>query len=496
MDYILELNNIKKEFSGITALDNVNFKLKHKEIHALMGENGAGKSTFIKVITGVYKADKGEIYINGQLVTINGPKDATKLGITAIYQNVTNFPHLSITENIFMSHTKVGLFNKILWKNMHEEAKHLLGILGFNINPKALMGELSIAQQQIVEIAKAISSKAKIIIMDEPTASLTAKESERLYTITEKLRDQGTAIIFISHRFEDMYRLASRVTVLRDSKYIGSWHVNEISNEGLIEAMIGRKITQVFPAKESNIEEEIFKVNRLSKKGYFKDISFTLRKGEILGITGLVGAGRTEVFQSIFGIFKIDSGEIYLEGREISPKNPQQAIKLGLGYLSEDRGATGLVIDWEIGKNITLPVLNKVSSKGIINTKSENILSKQEAEKMEVKAKAVFTLVSQLSGGNQQKVALAKLLSTNLKVIILDEPTKGIDIGSKASIYKIINSLTKLGYGIILISSEMPEILGLSDTIIVMKSGRIVKTMVREDATSELILEAAMEEVV
>ena len=494
MAYRLELKNITKTFPGVTALDQVRFQLQPGEIHALMGENGAGKSTFIKVITGVHQADAGEIYMNGNPITISGPKVAAAMGITAIYQHVTNFEHLSITENIFMSHPHVGRFGRIKWRDMHIEAVTLLSQLGLDISPKTLMGALSVAQQQIVEIAKAISARAKIIIMDEPTASLTAKESEQLYTITEQLRDQGTSIIFISHRFEDMYRLASKVTVLRDAQYIGTWDVHHITHDGLIEAMVGRQITQVFPTKTNRIGPEVLRVEGLSRRGYFRDVSFSLHAGEVLGITGLVGAGRTDVCESIYGIHQPDGGQLFLENQPFTPRSPKQAMSLGIGYLSEDRGATGLIVDWEIGKNITLPVLEQVSRKGFLTPHVENHLTKQAAEAMEVKAKTVFTLVSTLSGGNQQKVALAKLLASTLKVIILDEPTKGVDIGSKAAIYTLIHALTQQGYGVILVSSEMPEILGLSDRIVVMKSGRVVKEMAGGEATSELILEAAMEE--
>ena len=492
-EYILELNSITKEFSSGKALDNVNFKLKTGEIHALMGENGAGKSTFIKVITGVHIPNSGQIFLDGKQISFSNPREASKVGIAAIYQHVTNYPSLSVTENIFMGHEKVHpISKKILWKDMHKEAQNILNRLESDINPKTEMGELSVAQQQIVEIAKAISTKARIIIMDEPTASLTAKESEQLYKITEQLRDDGTAIIFISHRFEDMYRLASKVTVLRDSKYIGSWQVDEITNEDLIEAMVGRKITQIFPDKTAEIQEKVLEVVSLGKTGYFTDISFSLKKGEVLGLTGLVGSGRTEIVQSIMGITSFDKGKMILKDKEIKPKSPQIAMKMGIGMLAEDRQLQGLVLDWEIGKNITLPTLKDISAKGWLKENKENQLAKAFAEKVEVKATSIFDLVSSLSGGNQQKVAIAKLLTMDLDVIILDEPTKGVDIGSKSTIYEMINNLAAKGYGIILISSEMPEILGLSDRILVMKEGRITKTLSYEEATQERILAAAM----
>ncbi len=495
-EYVLELRGITKEFPGVKALDNVHFKLKAGEIHALMGENGAGKSTFIKVITGVHAPNEGEMFLYGEKVQFANPKDAQNKGIAAIYQHVTNYPDLSVTENIFMGHEKVHKTTKRLrWKEMHAEAKAILQDLGSSIDPKTEMGSLSVAQQQIVEIAKAISTKAKIIIMDEPTAALTARESEELYKITERLRDQGASIIFISHRFEDMYRLASQVTVFRDSRYIGSWGVNEITNDQLIVAMVGREITQVYPHKKNKAGEKLLEVKSLGKMGYYADISFTLNKGEILGLTGLVGAGRTEVCQSLFGITTYDTGEVYLKGQKIRVKNPKEAMNLGIGYLPEDRQLQGLVLDWGIGQNITLPALKDLSSKGWLNEKKEASLAKKLAEKVNVKANSIFDLVSSLSGGNQQKVAVAKLLTADLEIIILDEPTKGVDVGAKSAIYEIINDLAAQGYGIIMISSEMPEILGMSDRIVVMREGRITKVIDKKEATQEVILEAAMSEI-
>ncbi|MFJ7745784.1 sugar ABC transporter ATP-binding protein [Peribacillus sp. NPDC097295] len=492
-EYVLELKGITKKFPGVTALDQVEFKLKPGEIHALMGENGAGKSTFIKVITGVHAPDEGEMLLNGKRIDFSNPREAQAAGIAAIYQHVTNYPDLSVTENIFMGHEKIQKgTRRLLWKEMHIEAKKILEQLGSNIDPKMEMSALSVAQQQIVEIAKAISTEAKIIIMDEPTAALTARESEELYKITESLRDQGSSIIFISHRFEDMYRLASQVTVFRDSKYIGSWKVDEISNEDLIVAMVGRKITQVFPMKTTEIQEEVFRVEALGKIGYFADISFSVHKGEILGLTGLVGAGRTEVCQSLFGIEPFDTGKVFLKQSEITIQNPKDAMKLGIGYLPEDRQLQGLVLDWGIGKNITLPALTSLSKNGWLDEKKEAEVAKSLAEKVQVKANSIFDLARSLSGGNQQKVAVAKLLTANLDIIILDEPTKGVDVGAKSAIYDIINDLADQGYAIILVSSEMPEVLGMCDRIVVMKEGRMTRILDKEEATQEVILEAAM----
>lgn len=492
-DYVLELKGITKAFPGVKALDRVHFQLKKGEIHALMGENGAGKSTFIKIITGVHLPDEGEIILNGVRTQINSPKDAQRLGIAAIYQHVTCFPDLSVTENIFMGHEKVSKRTKrIRWSEMHEEAKLLLQELGSNLDPRTRMGALSVAQQQIVEIAKALSMRARIIIMDEPTAALTARESEELYRIAEKLRDDGASIIFISHRFEDMYRLASKVTVFRDSRYIGSWGVNEISNEALIVAMVGRQITQMFPPRRTEPGEEVLRVEGLGKTGYFADVSFSLRRGEILGLTGLVGAGRTEVCQALFGIANPDRGRVFLRGEEIVIRHPWDAMKAGIGYLPEDRQKQGLVLDWGIGRNITLSALDQLSRRGWVDEKKEAELAKTLGEKVQVKAQSIFDLASSLSGGNQQKVVVAKLLTAHLDVLILDEPTKGVDVGAKSAIYNMISELAAQGYGIIMVSSEMPEVIGMSDRIIVMREGRVTATLEAANIRQEEILAAAM----
>lgn len=490
-EYVLELKGITKIFPGVKALDNVHFKLKPGEIHALMGENGAGKSTFIKVITGVHKAEEGEMYLDGEQVHFKGPKDAQEAGIAAIYQHVTSYPHLTVTENIFMGHEKVK-GGRILWKDMNKEADSLLAELSADFKATDEMGSLSVAQQQMVEIAKALSMKARIIIMDEPTAALTKRESEELYKITEKLRDNGASIIFISHRFEDMYRLASRVTVFRDSQYIGSYDVNGITNEDLITAMVGREINDLFPKPDVKPGAEVLRVEKLSRTGYFKDVSFSVRKGEIVGLTGLVGAGRTEVVQTIFGIEHYDSGKVFMEGREVHIKKPLDAMRLGIGLLPEDRQHQGLILDWGIGRNITLPVISELGKNGLTNDKNERMRAKELAERVDTKAVTLFDKASSLSGGNQQKVVVAKLLASDLKVIILDEPTKGVDVGAKAAIYEIMGELAKQGYAIIMISSEMPEILGMSDRIVVMCDGRVTGELNRSEATQEGILEKAM----
>ena len=517
MDNILELRNVSKSFPGIKALDDVQFELKPGEIHALMGENGAGKSTLIKIITGVYQPDSGKIYVNPHFlqrasytedkyqnensgnssheieVKIENPLDAQALGIAAIYQHVTCFPDITVAENIFMGHEKIKKpFNMVDWKIMNIEARKLLDQLDAKFSCQAEMGSLSVSQQQIVEIAKALSSDAKILIMDEPTAPLSNRECEDLYRITEALREKKVSIIFISHRFEDMHRLADRVTVYRDGRFINTWKKNEVTENEIVVSMVGREITQFFPKRETSIGDEIFRAEKLSRTGFFKDVSFSIRKGEIVALTGLVGAGRTEVCEAIYGIAPYDSGSIYLEGKKIPPLKPSQAIKIGLGLLPEDRLKQGLVLNWEIVKNITLSVLNKFMNKGIIDINKENVKAGELAGKLGVKAVSIHDKVSTLSGGNQQKVIVAKLLGGDLKLIILDEPTKGVDVGAKTAIYNIMNDLVEMGYGVIMVSSEMPEVLGMSDRIVVMHNGRVSATFNAKEADQAKILRAAM----
>lgn len=490
-DTILELRGITKIFPGVRALDKVQFDLRPGEIHALMGENGAGKSTFIKVIMGVHQADEGEMLLNGQPVHFKSTRDAQEAGIAAIYQHVTAYPHLTVAENIFIGHMKKR-HGVIKWKAMYEEADRLLQELNADFDSHQLMGNLSVAQQQMVEIAKALSLHAKIIIMDEPTAALTKRESEELYRIARKLRDDGASIIFISHRFEDMYALATRVTVFRDAHYIGTYDVDGITNADLIKAMVGREINELFPKPEVETGPEVLRVENLCRTGYFKDVSFHVNRGEILGLTGLVGARRTEVVQTIYGVEKLSSGKIFLEGQEVHIKSPSDAIRHGIGLLPENRQIEGLILDWGIGRNITLPELKDFTRKLFLDEKKENETAKDLAERVDTKAVTVFDKASSLSGGNQQKVVVAKALASDFKVLILDEPTKGVDVGAKAAIYEIMGELAQQGYAIIMISSEMPEILGMADRIVVMCEGRVTGELSREEATQEKILELAM----
>ena len=493
-DLILELKGITKIFPGVKALNNVQFQLRRGEVHALMGENGAGKSTFIKVITGVHAAEEGHMYLNGQEVHFKGTQDAQAAGIAAVYQIPTSYPELTVTENIFIGHEiiKNGM---IQWNEMNKEAEKLLSRLHATFKVTEEVGALTIAQQQMVEIAKALSTNAKIILLDEPTAALTANESEELYTIVDELHAQGVSIIFISHRMEDMYRLAQRVTVFRDSQYVGTYDVDEITEPELIKAMVGREITDMYPKPQVTIGKELFRLENLSRTGYFKNVSLNVHAGEIIGLTGLVGAGRTETFQCVCGIERAESGKIILEGKELKIRNPRDAMKAGLILLPEDRRRQGLIMSWGLGDNVTLPIQDELA-KGFFNdVQKERELSKQYLEGVDTKAVSIFDKASTLSGGNQQKVVVAKALAQkNMKIVIMDEPTKGVDVGAKAEIYAIMGDLAKQGYGIILISSDMPEVLGMSDRIYVMCKGRVTGCLDIKEATQEKILELAMEQ--
>jgi len=491
-EYVLELRNITKRFPGVTALNHVQFQLRKGEIHALMGENGAGKSTLIKIVTGVHQPDAGQILFNGEEMHFQNTNDSAAKSIAAIYQHSTSYPFLTVTENIFIGHEKTNKLGLIQWKEMHRQAKILLDSLGCHISPRSLMGNLSVAEQQIVEIAKAVSANAQVLIMDEPTAALSKRECEELYRITDQLKNEGKSIVFISHRLEDTFRLADRVTVYRDACYIGTWDLKEVSSEKLVAAMVGREIKQLFPKKKVPIGEPVLEVRNLSRIGYFENVSFNVRQGEIFGLSGLVGAGRSEVCQAICGITKADSGEVLLNGKPYRFTHPSQAMKQGMGYLPEDRQLQGLILSWEIYKNQTLSTLEKYTDYKGINAKKEQEESVALNEKLSIKANGVLDKVDSLSGGNQQKVVLSKLLNTQLKVLILDEPTKGVDVGAKAQIYGIMSDLAEAGYGIVLISSEMPEVLAMCDRVGIMREGVLKAIFDIGEVTQEQMLEVAM----
>jgi rhamnose transport system ATP-binding protein len=494
-DYILELKNITKRFSGVEVLHQVPFTLRPGEIHALLGENGAGKSTLVKVITGVHLPDGGEIFLNGEPVHFNDTRESRQAGIAAIYQELSLFPDLNVAENIFVGRQPLMAGRRIDWRKLYGEAERLLALLGVHLDLKQKARSLSIAQQQMVEIARAFSINARILIMDEPTSSLTLNEVADLFRLVRRLRDEGTAIIFISHRLEELFELADRVTVLRDGMYVDTRQMKDVTRDDLIRMMVGRTISNLFPKQDVQAGELALKVEHLTREGAFWDVSFELRKGEILGMAGLVGAGRTNVARAIFGVEPSTSGTIKLNGREIRITSPQQAIELGLAYVPEDRQLHGLIPAMHISTNISLPMLPEYARRGWLQDKVERKAAYNAACQMEVRANNIWQKARELSGGNQQKVVLAKWLSTNPRILILDEPTRGIDVGTKAAVHALMSKLASEGMAILMISSELPEVLGMSDRIIVMHEGRVTAHFSRAEATQEKIISAATQAV-
>lgn len=490
-DPILKMTNISKNFAGVQALKGVQFDLDPGEVHAILGENGAGKSTLIKVITGVHQPAEGEIYLNGQQVHFANPLEARRHGISAIYQEPSLFPDLDIAENIFVGRQPTRVGRQVDWKTMYAESAKLLNLLGVELNPKTKARDLSVAQQQMVEIARALSMHAKILIMDEPTSSLTLAEVADLFRIVRQLREAGTGIVFISHKLEDLFELADRVTVLRDGAYVGTRPMKGITTEEMIQMMVGRTLDALFPKLDVPAGAVALKVENLSLAGVFHNINFELRQGEILGMAGLIGAGRTDVARTIFGISPATSGAIEVYGQPVKISSPQQAMKLKLAYVPEDRQHFGLVLPMSISQNITLSILSEFAQGGWIQGDRENEASQEAAGQLEVKASSIWQKARELSGGNQQKVVLAKWLATQPKILILDEPTRGIDVGTKAAVHGLMSQLAAQGMAILMISSELPEILGMSDRILVMREGHLTGQFSRAEATQEKIMLAA-----
>ena len=488
---ILELSNISKKFGGVEVLHGVSFSLRPGEVHALLGENGAGKSTLIKIITGVHQPDGGEVVLEGKQVHFNNTHDSRLAGIAAIYQELSLFPDLNVAENIFIGRQPTTFGGRIDWRKLYAAAGELLASLGVHLELKQKARSLSIAQQQMVEIARAFSINARILIMDEPTSSLTLNEVEDLFRLVRRLRDGGTAIIFISHRLEELFELADRVTVLRDGAYVDTRLVKDVTRDDLIRLMVGRTITNMFPKLDVKPGKLVLKVDHLTCEGSFKDISFELREGEIVGLAGLVGAGRTNVARAIFGVEPPSSGEIQLDGKTIHITSPRQAIALGLAYVPEDRQLHGLIPPMNIAENISLPVLQDYARRGWLQDKVERSAAFNAAKQMEVRANSIWQKARELSGGNQQKVVMAKWLSTKPRILILDEPTRGIDVGTKAAVHALMSKLVSEGMAILMISSELPEVLGMSDRVIVMHEGSMTAQFTRTEATQEKILSAA-----
>ncbi len=487
---ILAATDVSKSFGGVHALKGVHLELFPGEVHALLGENGAGKSTLIKTMTGIHQPDTGTVLLDGNPIQFSGARDAQTHGIAAIYQEPSLFPDLDIAENILVGRqpTRGG---RVDWKQMYREASVLLERLGVRLDPRTKARELSVAQQQMVEIARALSLDARVLIMDEPTSSLTLGEVEELFTIVRQLRTAGTAILFISHRLEELFAIADRVTTLRDGSYVGTRMMDSVTTEELIQMMVGRALDELFPKQAVEPGEVLLSVKGLSAPGYFSDVSFQLRRGEILGMAGLIGAGRTDVARTLFGTLAPSEGTIELNGRAVTIRSPEEAMALGIGYVPEDRKLHGLVLEMPIADNITLPVLPSFARMGWINRSRERQVALEDARKLEVKMSGLQQRAGQLSGGNQQKVVLAKWLGTQPQVLILDEPTRGIDVGTKAAVHRLMSQLASQGLAILMISSELPEILGMSDRVLVMREGRLTGEFSRAEATQETLMLAA-----
>lgn len=484
------MRGIVKEFSGVRVLNGVSFRLRRGSVHALMGENGAGKSTLMKILCGMYPATQGEIMIDGKTVKISSPIDAKRLGIAMIHQELSAFHELTVAANMFMNREyKRGFL--LDDKRMNQAAAEILADLNISIDPKLKMNRLSVAEMQLVEIAKAVSTDADIIIMDEPTSALTEAKVANLYKTVRDLRSRGKAIVYISHKIEEIFAIADEITVLRDGDFVAHDTIEAFDHDKLISLMVGRTLNQQFHKTHHSFGDVLLKVEDMSRSGKFSSVSFEVRAGEVLGISGLIGAGRTEVVETVFGLDRADSGDVYIAGEKVNIRSPRDAISHGLALVSEDRKNVGLNLVGSVKENITMANLEKYCRFGVIKSREEKKAGDGLMDMLSVKAHSRDTLVSALSGGNQQKVILARWMSTNPKVLILDEPTKGIDVGAKAEIYKLIDEFTAQGGCVIMVSSEMPEILGMSDRIAVMHEGELVAVFDRDEATQEKLLSAA-----
>ncbi len=489
----IALSGISKSFPGVRALHQVSLELYPGQVTALIGENGAGKSTLVKTMTGIYQPDEGEIRVGGNAVTLPSPHDAFQAGITAIHQETVLFDELSVAENIFIGHAPKSRLGMIDWRSMKERATTLLKDIGAaHIAAETRLKDLNIANKHLVAVARALSINAEIVIMDEPTAALSHKEIEDLFELVELLKSQGKAILFISHKFDEIYRIADRYTVFRDGEMVGKGVLSETSQDEIVRMMVGRAVDQVFPKLAVEPGDEVLRVSGYSHPTEFADIGFTLRKGEILGFYGLVGAGRSEIMQALFGITKPSKGAVRIGGEVAVIRSPAEAIENGIVYVPEDRGKQGTVIGLPIFQNVTLPSLKATSKNGFLRLAEEFKLAREYSERLDLRAASLDQDVGNLSGGNQQKVVIAKWLATKPRVIILDEPTKGIDIGSKAAVHEFMSELASQGLAVIMVSSELPEIMGMSDRIIVMREGRIVAELDNnKDLKAEVLVRAA-----
>jgi len=490
-EVVLALRDVSKSFGPVVALRSGRIEARAGSIHALVGENGAGKSTLVKIVAGVHRRDSGEFLLGGETVDFSSTAESKDAGVAVIYQEPTLFPDLSVTENIFMGRQPAGRGRRIDRAAMYAEAEQLFSRLGVHIDPRRPALGLSIADQQILEIAKAISLDARLLIMDEPTAALSGVEVERLFAVARSLRDEGRALIFISHRFDEVFGLCDTITVMRDGAYVDTVATADTSVDRIVAMMVGREVGDLFPKTPAEIGAPVLRVEGLTSTGLFHDISFEVRAGEIVGLAGLVGAGRSEVARAVFGVDRYESGSVTLDGRVVPPRNPRGAIRQGMAFIPEDRRKQGLVTDASVARNIAGVIRTGLGTFGLLRGADEGKAARPWAAKLEVKTSALDMNAATMSGGNQQKVVIAKWLATNPKMLIIDEPTRGIDVGTKAEVHRLLSELAGQGLAILMISSELPEVLGMADRVLVLCEGRLTADIPRADATPENVMRAA-----
>jgi rhamnose transport system ATP-binding protein len=488
---LVELRGVSRSYGGVQAVADVSFAIDAASTHALVGENGAGKSTLVKILTGVVAPDGGEVLVDGEPRHIGDPMAAHRLGIVAMYQEPTVFEDLTVAENVFAGRYLRRRLGAVDWRAMRRGAGRILEEIGADFAPDAPVRGLGVADRQLIEIAKALSSSARLLIMDEPTAALSLQEVDNLFATVRRLHERGVAVLFISHRLEEVSEIADTVTVLRDGRHVATRPAAELSHGEMIRLMVGRSLEALFPKEEAEIGEPVFEARGLTRRGVFSNVSFELRRGEIVGLAGFVGSGRTEIARCVFGIDKLDAGELRVEGRRFAPRSPRAALRRGVAYLPEDRLRQGLVQPMSVERNTSMAVLPAIAPGGILRPWRERRLARSFMERLRIKATSPAQVVRSLSGGNQQKVVLSKWLAAEPRILILDEPTHGVDVGTKADVHRTISHLATQGLAILLISSELPEILGMADRVLVIREGRLVAELPRETATQELIVQAA-----
>ncbi|NKN36119.1 sugar ABC transporter ATP-binding protein [Agrobacterium sp. a22-2] len=491
-EYLLTAEGVRKEFPGVVALDNVTFRLKRGSVHALMGENGAGKSTLMKILAGIYHPDQGKVQLKGVDIRLKSPLDALENGIAMIHQELNLMSFMTVAENIWIRREPLNRFGFVDHGEMHRKTADLFKRLNIALDPEAQVGDLSVANRQMVEIAKAVSYESDVLIMDEPTSALTEREVEHLFQIIRGLRDQGIGIVYITHKMNELFEIADEFSVFRDGKYIGTHASSDVTRDDIIRMMVGREITQMFPKEDVPLGEVLLSVKNLTLNGVFQDVSFEVRAGEILGVAGLVGSGRSNVAETLFGVTPASSGSIEIDGKPVDIHSPTEAIRNRMAFLTEDRKETGCLLILNVLENMQLAVLqDRFVSKGFVQQSELSAQCEDMCRKLRVKTPSMNERIENLSGGNQQKVLIGRWMLTNPRILILDEPTRGIDVGAKAEIHRLVSEMTKLGVAVIMISSEMPEVLGMSDRIMVMHEGRVTGFLDRKDATQIKVMDLA-----